>query len=378
VFFYLGKFFAPLNIVTLYPKWNIDPGNPLWWTPLIVLLCLISAGLAARKSLDNRFWWGIVNFIAPLAPVVGIVPFGWFQASYVGLHLMYLSMIGLSCCVGMFFTTVWGRTTGVLKKVTVALGCLWLLILPALGFYHAQIWSDQLSLWEVNKKVYPKNPVVLNMLGLAEMAAGKYRAAEENFHQAITHDPKHWRAHLNLGLSQLNQDMLEDAEQSLRRAIELNPKSYGAYIGLAQTHKKRGNFEKTRQSLQKAIELGAKEPKTYNDLGNLMLGAGRIDQALRLFKEAIDLNPLAAQPYNNLGAAFMSKNLPSQALEAFEKAISLKPGYAMAHANAGFACLSLKRPNCAVTHLKMALELDPTLERAKHHLRRITKTKGRP
>jgi tetratricopeptide (TPR) repeat protein len=109
-----------------------------------------------------------------------------------------------------------------------------------------------------------------------------------------------------------------------------------------------------------------------------MLGAGRIDQALRLFKEAIDLNPLAAQPYNNLGAAFMSKNLPSQALEAFEKAISLKPGYAMAHANAGFACLSLKRPNCAVTHLKMALELDPTLERAKHHLRRITKTKGRP
>ena len=34
MWFYLYKAIAPVNLLFIYPQWNIDSRNLLWWLPL--------------------------------------------------------------------------------------------------------------------------------------------------------------------------------------------------------------------------------------------------------------------------------------------------------------------------------------------------------
>ncbi|MEW6115106.1 MAG: hypothetical protein AB1664_23455, partial [Thermodesulfobacteriota bacterium] len=92
LWFYLYKILWPLNLVALYPKWNVNPWNYVWWIPLFLSVLAAWALIRYRKSISRLSWWGLAFFVMPLLPVVGIIKYGYFQFAYVGNHLAYLSM----------------------------------------------------------------------------------------------------------------------------------------------------------------------------------------------------------------------------------------------------------------------------------------------
>ncbi|MEW6530844.1 MAG: tetratricopeptide repeat protein [Thermodesulfobacteriota bacterium] len=101
LWFYVYKILLPMNLLAIYPKWNVNPGDYVWWIPF--LLSALAAWLLIRYRLriSRGFWWALAFFVIPLLPVVGVVPFGYFQLAYVGNHLAYLSMAGAAAALAL-------------------------------------------------------------------------------------------------------------------------------------------------------------------------------------------------------------------------------------------------------------------------------------
>ncbi|MFH1113069.1 MAG: glycosyltransferase family 39 protein, partial [Pseudomonadota bacterium] len=113
IWFYLGKFLFPYDLVVVYPKWDIV-GH--WGRFLLLAMALAAVAALAvkyRKRLDRLTVWGFSLFVANILPVAGFVPFGHLGHSYVADHFLYLPMVGLALMVArgleLLFETIRDR-----------------------------------------------------------------------------------------------------------------------------------------------------------------------------------------------------------------------------------------------------------------------------
>ena len=60
IWFYLCKAFLPLNLVFIYPQWNIQTGNLLWWAPLVAAVAVTALLWLYRETWSRPllFAWG--------------------------------------------------------------------------------------------------------------------------------------------------------------------------------------------------------------------------------------------------------------------------------------------------------------------------------
>ena len=99
IWFYLFKALVPVELVFVYPQWNIDAANPLWWFPLVTavaatvllfVICYRRPSLWARAIL---FAW--LFFCIALLPVLGFVDVGFMKFSLVADHYQYIALIAV-------------------------------------------------------------------------------------------------------------------------------------------------------------------------------------------------------------------------------------------------------------------------------------------
>src|SRR5262249_19238466 len=96
IWFYLYKALAPLGLAIVYPPWEIDPRNPLWWFPLAAALALTIALWRARDTRFGRpllFAW--TYFCIALLPVMGFTDVGFMRFSLVSDHYQHIAIIGV-------------------------------------------------------------------------------------------------------------------------------------------------------------------------------------------------------------------------------------------------------------------------------------------
>jgi predicted membrane-bound spermidine synthase/tetratricopeptide (TPR) repeat protein len=95
--------------------------------------------------------------------------------------------------------------------------------------------SAMAPIYERILKLDPKNPSVLNKLGIMRVNAGLLREAEDCLKQAVCVSPGFADAHFNLGLCLLKQGRIAESVPYFSRAVELNPNSRDArlYFALA-------------------------------------------------------------------------------------------------------------------------------------------------
>jgi hypothetical protein len=101
LWFYVYKILLPMNLLAIYPKWNVNPGDYIWWIPFLVSVLAAWLLIRYRRRIRRKFWWALAVFLIPLMPVIGVVPFGYFQLAYVGNHLAYLSMAGAAAILAL-------------------------------------------------------------------------------------------------------------------------------------------------------------------------------------------------------------------------------------------------------------------------------------
>ena len=98
IFFYLGKFILPVDLLPIYPRWNLNPPSPSWFLTLPLLALTLAALWTKRETWGRHALLGVGFFLINLLPVIGLCRMTWMNVSWVADHLVYLPMIGLIGC----------------------------------------------------------------------------------------------------------------------------------------------------------------------------------------------------------------------------------------------------------------------------------------
>jgi Flp pilus assembly protein TadD len=183
------------------------------------------------------------------------------------------------------------------------------------------------SYLERARKAAPDDTAVLNALGLALAAAGKFADAAAAFRRIAALQPSA-AAHYNLGLALLNQQQVEAAEKAFREALRLDPEHARAQIQLAYA------------LLQQARET---------ELSKIPAAVEAFNRAVRLRPDDPDLR------FNLAYALARARDDPGAAAE-YRELLRLRPDYPSGRFSLGFTLFRLGDVAEAETHFRAAME----------------------
>ncbi len=96
IWFYLSKALLPIHLAFVYPLWNIQPADTLWWLPLIAALAVSAILFWKRNSEWGRallFAWAF--YVVALLPVLGFTDPGYARYSLVADHYQHIALIAV-------------------------------------------------------------------------------------------------------------------------------------------------------------------------------------------------------------------------------------------------------------------------------------------
>jgi arylsulfatase A-like enzyme/tetratricopeptide (TPR) repeat protein len=128
------------------------------------------------------------------------------------------------------------------------------------------------------------DPEAVNALGLAYAQANRPTDAIRTFQHVLDLDPANGLADENIGLIQLDAKDYGAAETSLRRALVLDPTLSGAQAALGDTLAATGRQAGAIDAWKAALAINAEQHNALFKLTVMLAGAGRLDEA-RLYGE---------------------------------------------------------------------------------------------
>jgi protein O-mannosyl-transferase len=325
IWFYIGKFVLPVNLSPIYPKWNV-PANVGWFALLAVCLMVASGtALYFRKRIDRWVLWGLFVFLVSLAPVAGLIPFGYMNHSYVGDHLLYFPMVGLVVVVAklaqVLLEKIGART--LYGRVLVAAMCAWVGLLGIASVQQEWLWQNPTAMWEATLERNPTSPAAYNNYGFLCMTKGDLGKAEALFKKAIEFGPGLDKPYFNLGLIYQSRGELEPAKKMFAKAAELDLDDREPLIMVSKVLQAQGKPEEAVKFLEVYARRFPSSPELRTGLGLAYIQTGDEDKAVEEFGRAIELNPFVAEPYVHKAALMLSRNNPDEAIRIAGEALKL-------------------------------------------------------
>jgi TolA-binding protein len=298
LWFYLGKLFCPVNLTFSYPKWNIEPTNPLNYTWLFLCLAAAWGMWHWRKKLQRGPIAAIAFFVVALSPMLGFVSLYTFVYTYVADHYQYVASIGpitLFVSIGCIAVNRLGKYA---KGISTAGVVLILLTLGTLTWRQCYIYKDRETLWQ----------------------------------DTIRKNPDSSMAHLNLGIEYNKQNKLDEATSQFNKALQISPNDAKVYNSLGTVLAKKGDLDKAISYFQQALQIGPEYAEVYNNLGEAFRLQGDFEQAMRHYSEAIRIKPHFADAHYNLGSLLERRGNLGEAIQEYMKALEINPNFAQAKA----------------------------------------------
>ena len=209
VWFYLYKALLPVNLIFVYPKWQIDATNLLSYVPGLLVLALAAIFLRYRKGWGKAWLFGLGYFVVMLLPVLGFINIYFMQYSLVADHWQYFAIIGPIGLAAAGITWVAGRLGKKSVFLVPVFSVILLLILGVLTWRQTFNYSDAETLW---KMTIARNPIC-------------------------------WMAHDNLGNIFKEKGQIYEAVNQYQEAIRLNPDYAGAYYNRGIAYTKLGQYQ---------------------------------------------------------------------------------------------------------------------------------------
>ncbi|MBI4962228.1 MAG: tetratricopeptide repeat protein [Desulfomonile tiedjei] len=325
IWFYLGKFLAPLQLAPLYPRWDVVE-NPGWFAlGLVALMALGSVLVYFRKGLDKWIVWGMLFFLINLAMVSGLIPFGYMSNSFVADHFLYLPMVGLALivarCIHLF-----GRDFGfetLPGKIAIVGLYLWVAVLGLLSVKQTMLWRDPASVWEATLEINKTSVAAYNNYGLLCIERGDFKKAINMFRKAAELAPDFDKPYHNMGWAYRLMGDDESAKKMYEKAIELDPNAELPRRMLGQILDRHGRYDEAIETFKGALKANPKSGSVYNDMGLSYYRSGREEDALRAFDKAIEVTPFYPDPYVHKATALLSRGNADGAIPLLQQAIKL-------------------------------------------------------
>ena len=336
IWFYLGKLFWPVDLLFIYPRWEVNPA--IWWQ---YLFPLAAVGVTTGLWLIRRRWRGplagALFFIGSLFPVLGFFNVYPFIFSFVADHFQYLASLGIVVAVSAAIAAALERLRLRDRWAGHAICMVLLGALAVLTWQQSRMYSDIETLYRTTIDRNPDCGMCRYNLGVLLVDTDRVQAAIEQYQQAVRIKPDYGEGHNNLGNALLQVGRVQEAIGHFKQALRVKP-------NLAEAH---------------------------NNLGNALLQVGRVQEAIDHYEQALRLKPDFAEAHNNWGNALFQSGRIAEAIGHYEQALRLKPDYANAHNNMGTALVRMGRVTEAKEQYEAALRIRPDHALARDNLSRL-------
>jgi tetratricopeptide (TPR) repeat protein len=313
--FYPWKLLVPLDLIFIYPRWEVGPvsAGSLW--PWAVLLAAgVAVTVAAWRGHRGPFvalaFYGISIF-----PAIGFFNIYPMLFSFVADHFQYLASLGIIALVVGAAARAFGRHRSapyVAGGVLAVLG----------GLTWAQGWwyhdFEDGNLWE----------------------------------RTLARNPDAWMAHGHLAIIKGGRGDFEAAEWHLGRALEINPTSGRVHANIAAFHRSQGQLEEALASYMRAAEL---TDFFSIHVGRTLIELGRPDEAEPWIVQGLEEDPTEHTARIWLAERLAARGRYEEAAGHLQTLLELDRGHMGAHRLLGDITVRLGRPRLAEPHYRNAL-----------------------
>ena len=315
--FYLWKTIWPFNLLTIYPRWEVDPPKVWQFLPWPIMIAAgwwlwNHRGTAERPTWQRHMVFVLVYFVLMLLPIIGIITISYMRITWVADHFLYtpmLSVIG----IGAAAVAAWyAKTKPQEQPLALAAGAVVLAVLAYSSFQYAHAWANEESLWPHTIAGHPNpcNPgcgcwQAHNRLGAKKFARGDVDSAHYHFQNSTRLRPDLGETHNNLGTT---------------------------LSARAQRFAQQGNPEAAKREMDAAIEQFAEAvrvtphvPAIQVNLANGLAAAGRFGEAADQYKKLLEREPNNPALLNNYGVSLYKQGLNDAAVKQFRRALEIAP-----------------------------------------------------
>jgi len=297
LWFYARQLLAPSALLPVYPRWSIDPSALLWWLPL--LAASVVAILLLLRRPPGLTHWGAGHFAVTLLPVLGLVPFGFTEYSFVADRHVYLASIGVFLIAALGLDWLRQRQAVSATALAVAL----VVLLGVRSARQIAVWHDGESLWRYELLHAPDSWLARNNLAMALINQQRLDEAVPFLEEALAIRPNYAEAHNNLALIRYRQGAFAAAEQHSRAAAALKPYDGGLAKNFALTLIALGRRDEAERELRHALRDSPDAAEARYVLADLLLQQGRTEEAVRELQAAVASRPDWTEAREKLAAA---------------------------------------------------------------------------
>lgn len=209
--------------------------------------------------------------------------------------------------------------------------------------YHASNdYQNGIKFGDELLRSYPKNHIILNILG-------------------------------SMHLNKLNYN---EALVCFKSAIKYFPNFIEAYNNISILYKNIGEYKKAIYFINKAIEIYFNYPISHLNKSEILKELNKPKEALSSLQTALNLNPKFTEALYNSACILDTLGEHSKAKEYYTKTINCDPYFKMAYRNFALLMIRFGKTKEAEKILSSFLKIDPKNTFALHHMSSITGQKN--
>jgi tetratricopeptide (TPR) repeat protein len=359
VWFYLYKAVLPVNLMFIYPRWQIDAANVLAYVPALLFVAGLLICWHYRRGWGKAGFFGLGYFAVMLLPVLGFLNISFMRYSLVADRWQYFAILGPIAMAAAGITIALGhleRGGAFLKPVTYSS---LLLVLGVLTWRQSGTYTDLKSLWGATVAKNPNCAVAHTEFGNLLVQERHADEAIAQYQKALAIQPGYELAHYNYGYVLLQRGRVDEAIGQFQKALAIQPGLAPAHYHLGDAFLQKRLMDQAEAQYRKALEIEPDLAEAQNSLGDVLLQQGQVDEAITHFQKALQIQPDYPNALSNLGIALFYQGKEADAVAYFRQALKLQPDFLEAHINLGKALLQEGQERDAVSHYRSALKIQP-------------------
>ncbi len=289
--FYLGKLLWPTQLTFSYPKFEIDPGDPIQYGWAIAGAVLLWALWRGRSAIGRAPLVAAIFFVATLSPLLGFIPLFTFWYTYVADHYQYMASIGPIALVAAGGTRWLRDHTRLGRGALASAAALVLVVLAVLVWNQSRIYESEETLWRDTIAKHPSSWMGHTNLGRYLLREERFEEAADAYAQVFAIKPDAYRAHIGRASALMKLGREREAEEHFEVALELRPGLYSAHQALARLSWKRGKRAVAAAHYEAMIAIAPENPTGHFWMGRVLQTAGRVREALVHYRNALAIDP---------------------------------------------------------------------------------------
>jgi tetratricopeptide (TPR) repeat protein len=289
--FYLGKLLWPTQLTFSYPKFAIDPSDPLQYSWAIAGAILLAGLWGWRRSIGRAPLAAGIFFVATLSPLLGFIPLFTFWYSYVADHYQYVASIGPIALVSAGATQLLRSRTSLGRAGRGSAAALVLAVLGLLAWNQSRAYENEETLWRDTIAKNPGSWMAYTNLGRYLLREERFEEAIDAYQQVFAIKPDAYRAHVGWADALLKLGREREAGAHFEAALELRPDLYSAHQALARLKWKRGERAAAIAHYEAMIAIEPQNPTGHFLMGRALERTQRRQEALRYYRNALAIDP---------------------------------------------------------------------------------------